>query len=156
MTSAPAQGSHNGVGQRLFGLLGVWHFSRVISGSSAATVNGQATLSLTEPDLMRYDEKGTVLLDDGQSLIATQSYVYQPTRDSLIVHFAGEPRRLFHEVLLQDHTDCLRAKGYHLCDQDTYATDYVFDAAMHTFQISHQVTGPHKNYKSETTYTRSA
>ena len=73
-----------------------------------------------------------------------------------IVHFAGEPRRLFHEVLLQEHTDGLRAKGYHLCGHDTYATDYVFDAAMHTFQIIHQVTGPHKNYKSATTYARCA
>ena len=140
--------------QALGGLRGAWQFSRVISGSAAASVQGHATFTLQQADLMLYEEQGSVLLDTGQSLVARQSYLYQFTDLGFKVYFDETLRRLFHEVSLCEHAGQLSGRGHHPCGQDTYRTNYTFDLAVNLFRIEHRVTGPRKNYVSKTEYLR--
>ncbi|MDG1436200.1 MAG: DUF6314 family protein [Rickettsiaceae bacterium] len=107
---------------------------------------GHATFTASEDDsnLLLYSEKITM----SDSIIGTQeySYRYDEINHSLSKYFSDG--RLFYII----DTSNGKASGYHLCIKDIYKSEYIFDNDQ--FSITYFITGPSKNCKIITKYTK--
>lgn len=123
---------------------GTWSFERRINHENAppAAASGQAVFS---PDGigLRYDETGTLRLNDGPPMTATRSYLWRA--DGVVLFEDG---RDFHCI---PHGD---ADATHLCGADTYGVRYDF-STWPIWTSRWSVTGPKKSYVMTTVYQRS-
>ena len=137
-------------------LLGEWTFLREIPGY--ASVRGQARIALSADDTARYEETALVTLVHGGTLRATQCYRFlrlPAPINGIEVRFCAT-NELFERLefhLLAD--GILEARARFLCAADTYDSLFAIDRERH-LHVEHVVQGPRKNYRVETTYTRTA
>jgi hypothetical protein len=137
---------------RLFDLLaGSWRISRTIDPHGA--LDGTATFTERDGGWLAYSERGELTVDGGR-FTARRSYLFEPRPDGFAVWFDGQPRRLFHEIVLDgEEGDRLMGSATHLCRDDLYLSLYRFEPGG-VFTIRHRVTGPNKDYTVTTNYTR--
>lgn len=116
-----------------------------------------------------YIESGTFTPATGQPITASRRYVYRysESADKLSVWFVKPDRNLevdylFHNLAFarpeeaREEGACV-AKADHLCVDDMYDTQYRFPMkgiALHSFQVSHTVKGPSKDYVAVADYRR--
>jgi len=133
------------------GLEGSWTLTRDIVG--AARMTGTAVFRRLPSGLFAYREEARVQLENGRSHTGSQNYFYERAPGGFLVHFAEEPMRLFHAVAIAPQGDALVGTTTHLCIADTYDSRYVFRADG-SFEVTHTVKGPRKDYVSRTVFTR--
>ena len=132
-------------------LAGEWRYSRTITRGVYA--GGTVIFEKIGPGRLRYNETGTLKLEDGRQLAASRSYLFDLSDRNLTVLFDEKPPRLIHELSLAGSLKTgLEGRGEHLCGPDLYRSEYVFrsDAVM----IRHVVSGSRKDYVSSTNLTR--
>jgi hypothetical protein len=164
-------------------LQGDWTIHRRIDskrgGFPSGTLSGTASFHPRAPTPDRsgqifdfeylYIESGTFTFATGQSMTASRRYVYRyaEAEDKLSVWFVKPERNLevdylFHNLHFvppkeaEGEGACV-AKADHLCVEDMYWTDYrlpLKGIALHTFETTHKVKGPSKDYVSRTEYRR--
>lgn len=116
---------------------------RLTGGESIFTGTASFTGAATT---LAYRETG-VLSHGGTRMQAARSYLWQCQPDRAHVMF--DAQRPFHEVDLKDSA----ATARHLCGDDLYLGSYAFEGAD-TWQVTWDVEGPRKHYRSVTTYRR--
>ena len=119
-------------------LEGTWSIVRTIEpgGSLAGTAR-----FVRRPDgVFDYIERGTLELDGGR-FATERRYLFEARETGFAVFFPGEPRRLFHEVVLAAAADgALVGAATHPCGPDMYFSAYRF--AGDGFTITHRASGP--------------
>ncbi|MFD2263302.1 DUF6314 family protein [Lacibacterium aquatile] len=128
------------------GLPGSWTFERRID--NGARMEGTAVFTPRPDGWLHYREEGTLRLPDGQTFASYRSYLYAQRPNGFAVYFDEAPPRLFHEIAL---TPDLTGSAPHQCSADLYESDYRF-LPDGSFTVVHQVRGPKKGYRMETTY----
>lgn len=132
-------------------LLGEWAFEREISGRGP--MNGMAAITWVEGKRALYRESGELILKDGQRLQSHQSYFYDQTEDGFEVRFY-DTGKLFHQLTFEPTPNGdWRATASHNCAADRYDSQYLFQSNG-TFEVSHNVEGPRKDYTIRTTYRK--
>lgn len=164
-------------------LQGTWAVHRRITSSKGALPSGvfsgtanfyprfpTTDKSSAKSDLeYLYVETGTFALESGGSITASRRYVYRysEAKKELSVWFVKPDRNLEVDYLFHNLTFALPeeakeegacvAKADHLCINDMYDTSYRFPMkgiALHSFQCTHKVQGPSKDYVALTDYRR--
>lgn len=152
------------------------------SGAECIIANGYAAFiaSKTEPNLLIYSEKVYVRNLNDSNLDATTPatvakqkyhYRYEETTRNIVKYFSDG--RLFYELNInsapkpegsEKHAEetlsgqsVIQACGEHLCIQDNYVANYVFnnlDSTNSKFTLSYSVSGPKKCYEITTEFER--
>lgn len=164
-------------------LHGTWSVHRRITSSKGSypsgVFTGTASFNPRFPTLDKsnakfaleyiYVESGTFASDRGQSMTASRRYVYRysEANDQLSVWFVKpannlEVDYLFHSLAFatpeeaKEEGACV-ATANHLCVDDMYDTKYRFPLkgiTLPSFQVTHSVHGPSKDYVALTDYRR--
>jgi len=128
---------------------GAWRIQRDISDLrilETGTLEGQATFT-PDADGLRYHETGQLRFAGSAPVLAERRYIWTFQADIITVtHADGSPFHSFE-----------RSAGFtatpHLCGQDLYQGTYSF-TQFPDWQVTWQVTGPRKDYRSVTSYSR--
>ena len=112
-----------------------------------------------------YHETGILTTDQGVELTASRKYIYRFSQedDKLSTWFVkdvdggDEVDYLYHELEFGYENNGWIA--YHLCEKDVYRTYYDFrlneaGTTLLRWGMKHKVTGPNKDYSSDTAYHR--
>lgn len=173
-----------GVARAVFrALQGHWAMHRTIESAlpsfPSGVVDGVASFHPRAPTLDEsgqefdleylYVESGTLTLSNGASMTVRKRYVYRysEANDELSAWFVKPNNDLevdyrFHNFCFvppeeaQNSGACI-ARADHLCVKDMYWTEYrlpMKGISLHDFETKHTVKGPHKDYVSNTKYTR--
>ena len=137
-------------------LPGTWIFERTLNNllqpQSSGVVNGHAKFIPVHgtQNLIHYLETGIFETKGGAKYPITKEYffAFNEQTHNIEKYFAehGAKSGLFY-VLGQD------LSGEHLCVKDNYKARYNYlDDDFQEFSINYEVTGPQKNYSSETRY----
>ncbi len=132
----------------LFSLLpGRWAIDRGFS--TGERFSGRAVIAREGDRGLSYEEHGTLTLPSGERFEARRRYAYELRGASLEVHFRGDAglEGLFHQI------DPTTGEGTHFCDPDLYEAKYSFESDDR-FRIHYRVTGPRKDYVSDTVFVR--
>lgn len=141
-----------GPGGCLERLTGKWLLSRHIT--PGGRMEGFAEFTRAEDDVwLRYHEQGELVLDSGQRLHATRSFLFRALNEGFSVHFDDERASLFQEVCVTRVETLLIGQADHQCLEDRYSSVYEFSQDG-TFSILHAVRGPRKDYISRTSFRR--
>lgn len=133
----------------IFSLLeGEWQQERTITSGGHYT--GKANFTRLDEITLIYREEGTLTLEGGYTNTVHRDYIFKREDDRIGVYFAEKPPRLFHHLTFDSQA---LAKAEHLCSPDTYQSAYRI-INPDSFTISHDVTGPRKNYTMVTHYAR--
>lgn len=128
---------------------GAWRIERRIDDRRAGTTGAFAGEGLFEAggsDILRYREHG-VLTVDGARFPAARDYLWTFAEGGADVAFGdGRP---FHRLQPEGHT----ATAWHDCPPDLYRVRYDFETP-HRWRQVWVVTGPRKDYTSESVFTR--
>lgn len=136
-------------------LSGHWRIDRKIIGEGA-TLSGDADFAKAADGALAYSEKGVLVLANGQELQAFRKYTYRADSAGLIVEFADGPDKgkTFVELSFVATTgNALEARDVHQCGADTYTAHYILDLPDR-FQTDIVVSGPRKDYRTISTYSR--
>ena len=149
---------------RIFNQLeGNWVFTRIIHGPEIrAQVTGNAKFirdSIDNNPSLFYREEGELTTNNLTTPIYKE-YLYLLSKTNISVYFSNnkEQGNLYHTLEFQDaekNIETWKATAFHLCGQDSYNTEYIFQNKEEKFKIIHTVKGPNKNYTSDTTFERS-
>ena len=163
-------------------LSGKWLLRRnlnsVISTYPSGLFEGRAVFEAREPTDIAFDleylysESGKFTTEQGFVMQATRQYVYryQASTDTISIWFVSTVDHwsvdyLFH-ALEFEKMDFLNgkdsilsrcAKGYHLCVQDDYQAEYIFqikEAELLQWAVTYTVKGPNKEYTAAASYVR--
>lgn len=136
-------------------LLGDWRLEREIPGQAVAA--GVLTVAETMDGAAEYRERVVVRTTTGAEFSGSQRYLVKRLEDGFVLCFA-ETGAIFEEVRFTVGADCgpglegsLRAEAAHQCGEDWYRSTYVLGPGRR-FTIRHAVSGPRKEYVSETTF----
>ncbi|KAI4097592.1 MAG: hypothetical protein LQ344_000325 [Seirophora lacunosa] len=172
---------------RLFNALhGAWKITRTIKSAlpsyPSGNFKGKATFERRKPsaegyhDEYLYSESGTFSADQGLTFQASRQYVYryQASSDAISAWFVKPDDRstvdyLFHELRMEDSRETddrqasqdqlvVRASAYHLCVDDHYSPDYIFqlkNGILDDWSLTYHVKGPQKDFIAEACYTKS-
>ncbi len=123
--------------------LGAWRFERSVAhaGGDTARVTGRATFTADAQGLVM-DEVGQMSLNGAPPITATRRYLWRAG-----LHVLFEDGRPFHTVPPSGGT------AQHWCDPDSYTVSYDF-ADWPDWTAAWQVSGPRKDYRMVTRYTR--
>ncbi|EME48855.1 hypothetical protein DOTSEDRAFT_67798 [Dothistroma septosporum NZE10] len=164
-------------------LQGRWHIQRTIDSTlptfPSGTLKGEAIFHPRTPTKdssgksfdfeYLYIENGVLKLANGAEMNARRRYVYRYSEecDELSVWFVKPDNELqvdylFHNLTLVPPAEAKKrgacvANADHLCVEDMYRTRYSFPIkgiALHTFETTHTVKGPSKDYVTTTTFAR--
>lgn len=128
---------------------GVWTISRQITDMrilESGTLQGEAEFTPTDAGL-HYHERGTLVFAGGAPVLAERSYQWTFTEDAVhVAHGDGTP---FHSFALTGGPEATP----HLCGEDMYRGVYSF-VSFPDWRVTWSVTGPRKNYRSVTDYSR--
>ncbi|WP_439689907.1 DUF6314 family protein [Curtobacterium sp. SP.BCp] len=119
-------------------LLGEWELRRSVVDRLAGvegTVTGSTTLSLTDPDEVRWDESGTMTLDGRTVPVSRTLSVRRSDDDVWTVHFADG--RVFHPWVWGTSVA-------HACAPDDYTG--VLDGDAERWTVRWEAHGPAKDY----------
>ena len=130
-------------------LLGCWQIERTVSG--IALMEGRLTVLDCGNDKAEYRERVSVKTVDGAAFTGAQRYWVTRSEDGFTLCFV-ETRTVFEEVRFAGTVGGgLRAEAAHLCGKDWYQSEYVLGPG-HCFTIRHAVTGPRKDYVSDSSF----
>lgn len=134
--------------------LGVWSLSRIITPGKVMMRGDALFKAVSQTDLI-YEE--VVQVEDAGQVIseASRSYIYRiigETEITILFNDGPDKGKLFHHLSFKQENDCLVAKSSHQCIDDIYDSAYVLDGDR--MFVTHDVTGPHKDYTSETIYNK--
>ncbi|KAF2280792.1 uncharacterized protein EI97DRAFT_8519 [Westerdykella ornata] len=157
---------------------GVWTMRRKITSRHPSSPGGHMVATAhfhprypTDPAFSAeylYIEEGTFTLENGFSFSASRRYVYRYNEetDRISTYFVDEDRksaeRIFNELVFERPPEGDTEKGWlaksdHWCSPDTYKSSCEFrfrGAALDTFGITYEVSGPNKDYTHESWYER--
>lgn len=142
---------------RVFDLLvGSWMIDREITPKGH--FEGTATFSRTDPTTLSYAEEGTLVLNDGTSMVGERQQTYLLHEDRIEVLFADGPNHGTHFVDILFPSDPsadwpLCSGDTHYCLKDTYKAMFCFSDADE-FDVTYTVCGPDKDYVSRSVYRR--
>ena len=128
--------------------LGDWRFDRQIDdrfGGQTGVVAGLASFAI-EGDLIRYHEAGQLRIGAGPVLTAERSYLW---RFGEVVDVMFDDGRPFHSFIPNGH----KSGTDHPCGEDFYQVVYNF-TGWPKWSSTYVVSGPRKDYTSETSYVR--
>jgi hypothetical protein len=155
--------------------------SSALASMPSATFIGTATLLPFEPSssAYMYHETGELHTERGDKFPASRKYIYRCSGDELgqsdpavvgagasegekiSVWFVDEhdaQAGLFYELIpWTTENGIWTATGEHTCEPDLYKASYEFthrDGKLHSWKLRYRVTGPAKQYTSESVYTR--
>ena len=164
------------------GMRGRWSLSREIKSMlptyPSGHFQGTAILDSRPPTDEAYEaeylycEDGCLVTEQGLTIKAHRRYVYryQEKSDTITIWFVKTDDEnsvdyLFHElkpikmteeeVAIESHL--VRARGHHLCIDDDYDAEHVFNALgqeLLNWNVMYQVKGPKKDYSISAAYTR--
>ncbi len=129
---------------------GSWRLTRIIDDHRAKVERifvGRADL-IRRPEGLRYFETGQWTKSDWSGLTATRTYLWREEAGRIAVDY--EDGRPFHSFEVADGGE---ATSGHDCDPDRYDVTYRF-ALPNRWAAEWQVTGPKKDYVSQTEYVR--
>ena len=131
-------------------LLGEWRVEREVSGE--ARMEGWLTIREIGAGEAEYRERVSVTTAAGAVFAGSQRYVVRRLDDGFVLCFA-EAGAVFEEVRFAAGGDgVLRAEARHLCGEDWYRSAFEVGPGRQ-FRIRHAVSGPRKQYVSETTFS---
>ncbi|WP_333713283.1 DUF6314 family protein [Yoonia sp.] len=129
--------------------LGDWRITREISDfrlRDSGRLEGLARFT-AEGDGLRYHESGTLRFAGGAPIRAERGYLWHFTdTDVQVAHADGAP---FHSFARTGEPEATP----HLCGEDLYRGTYDF-SAFPDWQVTWEVQGPRKDYRSVTRYRR--
>lgn len=132
-------------------LKGVWRLERFIS--PGGHMSGEATFAPISDIEYHYTEQGILTLDHGDVIEdVKRSYIYKVKNETIQIYYNDGPDQgeLFQVLVFYNSNE---AQAEHLCGADLYKSEYSFDFPS-SFQITHHVNGPKKNYVSNTVFNR--
>ncbi len=132
-------------------LSGRWSLTRALS--TGASITGEATFMPRKDGALAYREAGKLRLPGGQTFDAERRYLYRAAEDGFSVFFAEQPEQLFHRIALHETDGALHGHAHHPCRDDAYISTYEFHRDG-SFTLIHDVSGPAKNYRSQTVFRR--
>lgn len=144
-----------GVSHLLDQFEGHWQLSRRIE-QEQATMQGTATFSRVENDILLYHEEGVLTLHNGQAIRCTRRYKFLAQGESLVILFNDGPDdgKTFVELAFSGGpTGVLTAVDKHYCDKDIYSVVYRL-SLPDSYETDIRVSGPNKDYRAVTRYTR--
>ena len=131
-------------------LMGSWRLERVIAGQ--AVIEGVLTVRETGAGKAEYSERVTVATAEGATFSGSQRYLVEWVHDGFVLCYA-ETGAVFEEVRFTADTEgTLRAEATHLCGGDWYRSEYRLGPGRR-LTVRHAVSGPRKEYVSETTFS---
>lgn len=140
------------MGLKVFQALdGMWKIDRIIKPGGVMT--GQVEFRPVSETQYHYTEQGRLTTEAGNVIEdVTRAYIYKFENNTIQIYYADGPDNgaLFQTLNFIDKS-CATAE--HFCGQDLYKSEYQFNFAD-SFTIRHIVTGPKKDYVSETVFTR--
>ncbi len=132
-------------------LSGSWSLTRTLS--TGASMTGEAIFTPRNDGALAYRETGKLQLPSGQTFDADRRYIYRGTDDGFSVFFAEQSEELFHRIVLHGVDGVLCGHAHHPCRADIYLSRYEFRRDR-SFTLVHDVSGPTKNYQSQTLFRR--
>ncbi|TKA70448.1 hypothetical protein B0A49_06380 [Cryomyces minteri] len=168
-------------------LQGQWTLRRKLTsflqGFPSGSFTGTATFTPRPPTDATfsaeslYAEDGDFVMENGLAFKANRRYVYRyhEQKNEITAWFVKDDGNTvdyyFHHLGFEQGqgvvvsngpagtaTECVMAKGDHLCVKDMYYSTYDFrfreDGGLKTFGIKYEVKGPSKDYISDAWYTR--
>lgn len=127
---------------------GDWRLERTIDDRNAGQIlhfTGMGSF-VRDLDGLAYSESGRLVLPDGSRMEASRGYRWQEQDGRVEVFF--EDGSFFHAFPL-----AANVSAEHWCDPDSYAAQYDF-GAWPRWSCRWSVTGPRKQYVSESRYWR--
>jgi len=150
--------SDESINEQVFKFLrGVWSVRRRFEGSYTGAFSGEASFQ-PEPEgslAYLYAEQGELTDAEANRFDAKQSYLYRLAEGKLQVlkcdRSEWEPMHEF-DFVAEDSSAV--GRHIHLCGQDHYAATYRVDLTEDTWEVSYTVSGPKKDYRIHSIYTR--
>lgn len=127
---------------------GLWQAERTITDQHRGQVirfEGTVDFHPGQGGLI-WDEDGALMLPGQEPIRATRRYLWRDAGDEIAVFF--EDGRPFHMI-----TTVAKPAAHHDCPPDTYDVSYDF-TLWPVWTARWRVTGPRKDYVSDTTYRR--
>lgn len=144
--------------ERVFRFLeGRWSVRRHFEGSYEGSFSGEAFLAPVagEESTYRYTEQGKLTDGEGKQFDAGQSYLYRLAEGKLRMLKRGEPEWVvMHDLEFREDGRLATATHSHLCGQDHYTATYRIDLDAETWEVAYDVTGPKKDYRIRSVYSR--
>ncbi|MEM6811941.1 MAG: DUF6314 family protein [Pseudomonadota bacterium] len=132
-------------------LEGRWNLDRQITPHGH--FSGEAVFSKIDDTSLAYSETGQLSLDSGDTLNdVSKRYIFSLKDEGISVYFDDGPDKgkLFHTLNFDQSGT---AEADHFCKPDTYHSRYQFHSDV-SFVITHDVSGPYKDYKIKSCYSR--
>lgn len=142
---------------RVFDLLiGTWVIDREITPKGH--FQGTATFVRADAKTLDYAEEGTLVLNNGTTMLGERAQTYLLHEDRIEVLFADGPNHGNHFVDILFPSDPtadwpLCSGDTHYCLKDTYKAMFCFNDADE-FDVTYTVCGPEKDYVSRSVYRR--
>ena len=137
---------------------GRWSAHRQFEGNYRGAFQGDASFVLESggAPAYRYTEQGKLTDEAGQRFDAKQSYRYCLTEKNLeVLKREDAVWTVMHQLDFRDDGGIATAGHTHLCGQDHYTAVYRVDLSG-SWEVSYRVTGPKKDYRICTKYSRLA
>ena len=131
-------------------LPGQWQLTREISSGDQFV--GNAMFSAHDSVRLLLEETGRLELANGQSVTASRQWLWSLSDDTLLVEFAENPPRAYHQIPLVRTGDGWQGEADHLCIDDTY--DGAYFVGENQMKIAQKVHGPNKDYEIVSVYKR--
>lgn len=137
---------------------GKWQLERRIEALDdarlVATATGQAEFSPQDNSTLLYRETGSMEMAEKKTLDFFRHYIYRITDQMVRVYYGDGPQKeqLYQSYALENENH-LCAEKQHLCGADIYDGHYL----LHNddmFTMTQTVTGPRKNEKITSIFTR--
>jgi hypothetical protein len=142
---------------RVFSLLeGNWMIERDIRPKGR--FSGTASFARGDATTLLYAEEGTLVLNDGHSMLGERRHTYLLHQDRIEVMFADGPNNGQHfvDILFPSDPEAdwpLCSGDTHFCLKDTYKAMFCFETEDE-FDVTYTVCGPEKDYVSHSVYRR--
>jgi hypothetical protein len=139
----------------LEGLAGRWAITRAFEGEGALAV-GVASLRPDGAETLAYRETSQLTLSDGRVLQAYRNYRYRFVDERIEIHFDDGPDkgRLFVRLAFaQGRSKQAEAFDIHHCGDDAYRVLFRLNLPT-SFETEIVVSGPRKNYRALSRYSR--
>lgn len=142
---------------RVFDLLvGNWTIEREITPKG--NFRGTCSFVRTDARTLAYAEEGTLVLNDGTSMVGERKHTYLLHEDRIEILFADGPNdgQHFVDILFPSDPEAdwpLCSGDTHYCLKDTYKAMFCFETEDE-FDVTYTVCGPEKDYVSRSVYRR--
>lgn len=140
-------------------LKGVWSISRKFDNQIETYLSGYAsgttTIKADNKTILLYNETSQTLFNNGVKSTGATAYKFKIEQTQLHQYLiASAKEEHMFKLNFFAYKGRKAAKANYICGKDLYNVTYIF-ASDDQFQITYKVTGPRKNYITQTTFERS-